>query len=771
MNMAKKLFGGVLAAVVAGTGAVGASALEPVACVWREAEAFDDQFRALTAAPVPAASGGAVLSPEWATSTRNWAAYVVRVPRDMADAQIIVRYASTYPGVCGVLLEVDDHLPTDRPKLRLGPTGGAGQRVEEYGCAAVNVGPLPAGMRRIRLMVIEPVRAASTQPAEGSGETPTSLQEAGPSADGDDAGGKLQLDGFFVTDSTTAVPADHHAFVSLYRRTQLASDAGRAAAYAEAAKASPIGIVVASIDPWQSLGRADEFFPPAEAIADEVRLEAAGNEVVSGVVALTNMGDACEVMVSLDDSADAGQCQARVVGQYQSRWYGPVFDPLFSAEDLGAVGEHRTAIANWTTIADWPRLSLAPCETALVWLTWDTHGLEPGRYERRLTLRNGKGGEQVVPIRLEVTPASLPRDNPLLSYVFTPTTDCRERIVDMIGHGINVFRTNAYEDSGRAVPPEHRFALARGAKFFLFNYSPGWGLPPIKDAAHEERSRQCIRDILASAVALGLERDEWAVQLSDEPNAKHVAIIKRYVQLAREVDPAVRIWLDPGWSGNAPGSLAKSHGLRTFFEPLRDDIAVWCPFVGHLWRDDEPIYEFLRSTGAELWFYKNASIWSKEPRACFGWYRKVSWIAWKYQTRGAGLWNLAYYLGDPWDDFDKSYPDGAFTYAGENGGLIASRVYEAYRQGVQEYKRLWWLDRLLEAVSEQGGADVVGAVEKDRRAMQAAVDRAIAANSSAAVERSRRWLDERIVHWQQELSMTCPTWTEARWRVGAAGDE
>ena len=723
---------------------------------WVEAEAFEGSFENLRQEPMPGASEGSVLDPRFATSARNWVSYQVELPHPIEEALLILRYAGQWEGSCRILIEIDQVLPTEQPSLELTPTTGDGRRPQDYACAATTIGHLPAGVRHVRLMPIDALRAPRA-PEEDSGETPRSLQDGPTDSGPSQTVPTILLDGFFITPAAADVPTDIWSFQQLWH--QAVSLPGKRHPEAVA----PDNFVVQPIDPWQAIPRALEWYPLRPPEHPVLRLEGNVNEYLSGAALVTRVGGQDTARIEIEGESIRRRCSLKVAGLYLSRWYGPVFDPLFCEEDIETAGDLSRAVLNWSGILGWPMLRFAPSQTHLVWLTFDARNASPGSHRGHLVLNLPGGRKQRIPLLVEIRPIVLPRDNPLLSYAFTPCPSDQREIDDMISHGINVFRSNPYEEGGTKVPEGHRWALKHGAKFILYNYRAAWGLKPLETDKQREDARECVRDIIASARSAGIEGDQWAAQMSDEPNSKHVPIIKEYARLAREVSPSIRLWLDPGWSGHEPGSLAESHGLDTFFRPLQDDIDVWCPFVGHLWRDDQPVYDFLRSTGDELWFYKNASIWSKKPDAGFGWYRKVSWIAFQYQTRAAGMWHLAYFIGDPWDEFDRRYPDGAFTYRGAGEHLITSRVYESYRQGIQEYKRLWWLDRLLSAAESDEARGVAAHASEQRDELDHWVRSATRANTADAMTRIVRGVDDAIMSWQDRLHMRGEAYSSPRW--------
>lgn len=93
----------------------------------------------------------------------------------------------------------------------------------------------------------------------------------------------------------------------------------------------------------------------------------------------------------------------------------------------------------------------------------------------------------------------------------------------------------------------------------------------------------------------------------------------------------------------------------------------------------------------EIWLYN-----TKRPTKSlspYSYYRMMSWMAFYHGFTGIGFWNYAdtgwgENPGTAWDDFDGARPDFAVIYEGENGSIVSSRRWEAWRMGVEDYELL-----------------------------------------------------------------------------------
>ena len=66
----------------------------------------------------------------------------------------------------------------------------------------------------------------------------------------------------------------------------------------------------------------------------------------------------------------------------------------------------------------------------------------------------------------------------------------------------------------------------------------------------------------------------------------------------------------------------------------------------------------------------------------------LAWNAWNIGASGIGFWSYSDTQGSSaWDDFDGVRPDWAVVYEGD-GKPITSRRWEAFREGVEDYKLL-----------------------------------------------------------------------------------
>ncbi|RKY05455.1 hypothetical protein DRP77_00880 [Candidatus Poribacteria bacterium] len=147
---------------------------------WHEGEHYVRQSGSTGFDRKAAASGGYCLGAGWGSKGTDYVEYEIEIPTD-TDVHLHIRYAKGEgEGRYDVL--VDGKLVGRSPTLTLSPTGGWGDRPEDWKFASVHVGVLRGGKHVVRIQ--------SKQ-----------------------SGNRLNIDGFFVADPDFEPPEDFDAFL------------------------------------------------------------------------------------------------------------------------------------------------------------------------------------------------------------------------------------------------------------------------------------------------------------------------------------------------------------------------------------------------------------------------------------------------------------------------------------------------------------------------------------------------------------------------------
>ena len=449
---------------------------------------------------------------------------------------------------------------------------------------------------------------------------------------------------------------------------------------------------VCSVHPWVECD-AEQLPAHLTKVADKIDLSGPRNDWLTGAVAIA-ADENSTVTVSLEDSKSLKRrIQIRVVGQVRNRETRKiVWDPLISKEDLP---DKATKAYNFQQIKDFPMLHVTPKVPAFLWLTVDLRGAKSGLYKARIKFADNTGHATSVPINISVLDAELPVDNPLYCMGWQWTSS-EKMVRDFVDHGINTAWKN------------QEMAWKAGAKFLLFQFSSSFNRKPIDDKQREEVKNE-LTEIWALVDWLKVPRDQWAINPADEPSDKTAQIDLEYANLIKSIRPDTPIWYDPAW-GKAADSAQNSTTVDGTLKLLAPVTSVFCPYCWHLW-DKSGAIDFMRLTGKPIWSYEILPS-SADRRATVGKeaLRTMPWMAWKYRLKGVGYYSANATDNDPWDDLApgvEGYANYSFTYPGANG-IMSSRGFEAVRQGMQEYKRLYMLRKLgadlrtLDAWAESG---------------------------------------------------------------------
>lgn len=460
-------------------------------------------------------------------------------------------------------------------------------------------------------------------------------------------------------------------------------------------------------DPWA------HFTPDVRPVTPRpvaaVELHAAHNEHESGVLMVTNGGQrTLHASVSLEairGSRDLPPENMILREAVHIRTRSGSFVP----DALPRVNEARI-------------ITLPGGETRQLWLEVRTHGIEAGDYECRIRLSpiDGTLGATAL-VRLHVWDFELPRRMPIA--VFNWDYKIRglsgpllsKTLAEMIAHGINVFQISGSpkvvcDDDGNLVK-QPDFSAWNGLielegphGTFLFENWQFRGRPFTSTSGEtieylsEEWGRAFeawLKAFVAYTKQRGLTYDDWAFYPFDEYiGPKFVGLAKAI----RRIDPKIRIFTD---------RVAKPEVVRAA-APYAD---IWCPYDGH-WGAPElrESFEIMRGTGKPMWFYfcgRAQKGWSPMSR-----YRLMGWKAWHRKLQGCTYWNLFGRFGSEWDDFDGKYPDPGTVYWGRDG-LITSRRWEAFREGLEDYCYLYLLDDALKESSDAQATDLLRSAPPD----------------------------------------------------------
>jgi hypothetical protein len=365
--------------------------------------------------------------------------------------------------------------------------------------------------------------------------------------------------------------------------------------------------------------------------------------------------------------------------------------------------------------------SLKPGEVTQIWLTIFNPYLTVGKYKGDITIsattEEGKTlPAESVPIALDVHENRFPDKVALktCNWAYYQVASEAEMAEDLRSHHTNVyvipaqdlpFLRFASDPPGVTRKPDctrldevlmqHKYAQEYliGLNFSIAKKDFGrFGNVEWMTPAWNMVFSSWLKDLVGHLKSRGVDYDRFVLYPYDE------SIADDYYELAKlikQIDPKIRLY------ANSFGKGPKE------FKRFRELIDVWCLQDSHCERHPD-WFETIKSFGKELWTYECLRpMKSKEP---YSYYRLLTWRAFKRGMNGAGFWIYYYGLGFkagavPWDDTLRPHGFSGVVYGANaapvsefSEGIIPSRRWEAWREGVEDYQYLFELQQEINEI-------------------------------------------------------------------------
>lgn len=454
---------------------------------------------------------------------------------------------------------------------------------------------------------------------------------------------------------------------------------------------------------WDSISDRP-ILPGRDQLAGEVALMMARNETECAALALTNTS--CEKPATLEvtltpftaEGADSASTTVagtlRIAGAIPSRHYGVNLGPLFEADNLLSPGMMQRYLTNGAGIADFPKVTLSPGGSAVLWLSVRSDDAAPGEYRAEVRVEGGAA----VTVRAKVLDVTLPRP-PVWLHTWSDCTDSspftedgrQEREVDYkqslgatVWHGFPEPGTLAAlaRERGRTI----HYVYGLPGKYVHDGYASR--LKPEDITADDRKAiTDHVRALVARARQLGLSWDDWFVELWDEPGKSNSLLYGAFAQIIHRAEPRVRVYCNPCfWQGSG---VLPDEEVAPVLEPwYKEQVDISVPLY-LLLRDRPRCMALFDSPRAVRAFYTVSTQSAKSERAPqVQLYRRQAWDAFAKGWNGWGFYSYYGPRGNPWTDFDAaSYedrPDYLMVYPGPKGP-VATRQSEAVREGYEDY--------------------------------------------------------------------------------------
>jgi len=382
-------------------------------------------------------------------------------------------------------------------------------------------------------------------------------------------------------------------------------------------------------------------------------------------------------------------------------------------------------------------------ENARFWLTIRVPDNAPaGEYRGNVTFTCA-GGKAVVPVKLRVLPFKL-REDPakIFGIYYHHPLDSAASASDEVSK----------EHFRRKAELQHRDMVAHGTRNVVFSlWCP---------AADKEGKFDIKWDTLAEKVALwrkhgfvgpmvmGINSSGVYAKYMKEYPGSHLRGVKDPPEeFSREMTAMVRAIeagrKERGWPeflyypvdepSTEPASVnfmvkvlkaCKAAGVRTYvtadptheqFEPMRPFIDVWStqPFAP----DRETLLADMKARKVEYWCYPNHVNGENDHTPVTGARMTYGFGFWRSGFLTLNPWIYQATIGDPWNYLDGSSMD-FFNRSEQDGAPIPVAMWEAYREGYDDYRYIHTLEQIIARAKKIGKPATMEAAAKAEKELK-----------------------------------------------------
>ena len=389
--------------------------------------------------------------------------------------------------------------------------------------------------------------------------------------------------------------------------------------------------------------------------------------------------------------------------------------PFFDEGQILGRSLMQRYLSNGVAIRDYPRLLLPPGGSAVFMLRVTTDHAPPGRYTGTVSATTTGDRTAAMELTVDVADVTLPESDLWIRSWGNGTRqfpfESRSRIENdaLVNRQLGVTVWNGLPTPGSKAEMFGSY----GRTYYRVTGIPGDYVhrgfcnllkPEQLTAEDDARIAQHLEGLVGQAKGLGLDYDDWWVELWDEPQETNTDLFGALARILRRTDTNVRIYMNPlFWRPpHAPQAVIVEH-LAPWYNELVDISVPVSSLVGdslvtrELWAQPR----FVRA------FYMHPA--GRGGRA----------MAWKAFALGFNGWGYyCYYAprGNPWDI--RTWRELSYRYQmvfpGPNGPIIMP-IYETMRDGWEDY-------RLLTALRQRGQHALVNELLVGYRAGEPLVD-------------------------------------------------
>ena len=483
------------------------------------------------------------------------------------------------------------------------------------------------------------------------------------------------------------------------------------------------GVIIWSCNPM-AVPRPRDLPAPGVKTAARLDIRVLGDEWESAAVVVTNLTDQTfDGQVVLTDFATAdGKTKARGWDVLQVRTA-----PLYTLETGRKIRDPLPRLQEGDLFR------AAADENELLWLTFKSRGLAPGRYTSKMTVRSLDDAVQhKIELVLRVYPLKLgaegrPKVNTWNSMLRGSSWE--EKVQNVRDYYQTESTVSSWDEipfltvdvDGNVLDGDLDFAkydksmanrLAAGFDHYLLHMwtkgRPFWparrenGSVSFNFKQWSPKYRELFRTWLLAfrdhMAEQGLPCEKWAFYIVDEPAAgAQREMVRRVAEAVKEIDPNIMTYVTLPPEGDPEQMVEMSKSLRIIQTP---------------WGLRPSTFKRIKANVDELWHY---SIGTRRSSP-FGVYRRS--LCW--DTREAGFVGTGFWCWDSHSQYDFLWRDKQQTifpaiYGYLDRPLVTSLRAEAFREGIEDWKYVLMLDEAIARAKDAGvDAAVVAAARRYR---------------------------------------------------------
>jgi len=400
----------------------------------------------------------------------------------------------------------------------------------------------------------------------------------------------------------------------------------------------------------------------------------------------------------------------RVAAMMRTQLWGTVVGPLFECNNMLPAVFMKKYFTNGSLICHYPTIALLPCASQLFWLEVNSSDAKPGMYHFSVKASTGA----TIPVEVKVLPIQLPTPKTWIhawtwaatttSWPFRPEGALEAQVSDKLSRGISSFNyvplpgTEAFEARKQNPDVTFHYSYAVPGYWAHNGYGGRADLYMTPDPKKKAAIVDHVKAMVETYKQANVPYSQWCAELWDEPSDKNAELIKIAAKWVHDVDPKVRLYVNPSF----PRKIES-------FQKMSDVADIFVPFWSNWFNGKDWQKELSSKHQVNAMYAIFGSCRSELNEELVGHYRILPWQAFKLGLNGWGFYSYYSPRGDPYTDYEASGKatevDYQVVYPGPRAP-VPSRQAEAFRDGWEDY-------RLLTYIREKGSAKAKAVMEQE----------------------------------------------------------